>query len=128
MAYQVTVEIMEDHVRFECRGARRPGREGADAIAVLARVAQACRDAGHALVLGVIDMRGPLPVAASFEIGDRPARYGWSRAFRLAIVDLSPAPRAHAFTLTVAHNRGYDAAVFGDEGAARAWLLAERET
>jgi hypothetical protein len=50
--------------------------------------------------------------------------FGWSRRFKLAIVDVNEDSRKdNLFTETVAVNRGYNVKIFDNENDAKEWLL-----
>ena len=66
---------------------------------------------------------------ASYDIVDRAEEFGWSKRFRLALVDCNEASRKdNLFTETVAVNRFYSLLVFDNEQDAKGWLLSGRDT
>jgi hypothetical protein len=71
---------------------------------------------GYSLILAIFKLSGRLPVMPAYEIASSPEEFGWSRKFKLAIVDVNNESRQdNLFAETVAVNRGYNVKIFDNE-------------
>jgi hypothetical protein len=129
MLHKIVLQEKKDYIRLEITGTGIPANEKYDAANVLARVADICNVKQIHRVLVISKMTGNLSPLAAYSIADLPEEYGWSRSFKLAIVDLNEEYRkGNTFIETVAVNRGYDVKVFENEKDAKDWLLVKNET
>ncbi len=124
VAYQFEIHPNPDHIRVEVSGVRKPGQAVANANLVGEEITKVCRETGINQVLLLLNLSGRMSATDAYEIVTESGSYGWSRAFKLAFVDLNPEslPDSH-FTETVAVNRAYRMKVFGNEADAKEWLL-----
>jgi hypothetical protein len=124
MAYEVSIQDQQDHVRVEASGTRTPGHEVEDAIATWSEVAKFCDEKKRDRVLGIFKVTGRLPTPAAYAIAFNPESYGWSRRLKLALVVVSEESRQDAlFVEDVAVSSGYQIRVFDNEKKATVWLL-----
>ena len=124
MPYDVKIQEQQDHIRVEVTGERTPGNEEADAISVWSQVADVCRTKQIDLVLGIYRVTGRLPARAAHAIAYDPQRFGWSKQFKVALVNLNVESQQDViFVEDVAVSSGYRVRVFDDEQEATAWLL-----
>jgi hypothetical protein len=125
MPYEASIEVREDHLRVSVTGTRRLGDAASDAGDVGARVVGACREHGIYRVLLLLNLSGRLSAFDSYEMVANARDYGWTHAFRLAIVDSNPRSMVDSeFTETIAVNRAYGVKAFRNEDEALQWLLA----
>lgn len=126
MPYKFCIEEQEGYIRVEVSGERVPGSEEEDAIRVWSCVAEVCEAKKIDRVLGIYKVTGRLPATAAHAIAFDPARFGWSRRFKLALVNLNEESRLDTLFLEdVAVSSGYQIRVFDNEEEARAWLLGQ---
>ena len=124
MPYEVSIEEQEEYIRVEASGKRTPGNEVDDAISVWSNVAEVCRAKEKDRILGIYNVTGRLPTRAAHAIAYDPARFGYSKCFKLALVDLNEESRQDVlFVEDVAVSSGYRVRVFENEEEAKAWLL-----
>lgn len=124
MPYEVSIQEQEDYIRAEISGKRIPGKEEEDAISVWSQVANVCRAKEKNRILGVYKVTGRLPIRAAHAIAYDPARFGYSKRFKLALVNLREESRQDVlFVEDVAVCSGYRVRVFEEEQEATAWLL-----
>jgi len=124
MPYEVRIREFEDYIKVEASGKRTPGNEEKDALSVWSRVAEVCRAKQIDRILGIYNITGRLPTPAAHAIAYNPARFGWSRRFKLALVDLNEESRQDVlYVEDVAVSSGYKVRVFDNEQEAKAWLL-----
>jgi len=122
--YDVDIEEEDGYLRVEVSGHRIPGKEEEDAIGVWSPVAQVCREKQLDLVLGIYNVTGRLPTRAAHAIAYDPARFGWSRNFKVALVVSDEESRQDTlFVEDVAVSSGYRVRVFDDEQKAKVWLF-----
>ena len=123
MPYDVSIEERESHIRVVVSGDRIPGKEVEDGKRVWRRVAEICHETRTNKVLAFVRLSGRLPIMGSFEMAGSLDQIGWSRSFKLAIVEENEESRKGSlFTETVAVNRGYRVKVFANEESATTWL------
>ncbi len=124
MPYEVNIQEQEDYLRVEISGKRIPGNEEEDAVSVWSHVADVCRDKEKNRILGIYDVTGRLPIRAAHAIAYNPARFGYSKRFKLALVNLREESLQDVlFVEDVAVCSGYRVRVFEVEEEAEAWLL-----
>lgn len=125
MAYQAQIDVRDGYLRVAVSGTRRLGDAATDASEVGMQVVSACREHSIYRVLLVLDLTGRLSAFDSYEMVSNARDYGWTHAFRLAIVDNNPRSMVDSeFTETIAVNRAYAVKAFRDEDEALQWLLA----
>lgn len=126
MPYKFCIEEQEDYIRVEVSGERIPGNEEEDAVRVWSCVAEVCEAKKIDRVLGIYKVTGRLPATAAHAIAFDPARFGWSRRFKLALVNLNEESRQDSLFLEdVAVSSGYQIRVFDNEEEGRTWLLGQ---
>lgn len=124
MPYQVHIETRHDHVRVNVSGTRTPGHEVEDSVHAWKQVADTCRDTGIEKILTVFELEGRLSPIDAYDIVARTEEFGWSHAFKMAVVDLNKETlEDNLFAETVAVNRAYEIMVFDNESDASDWLL-----
>jgi len=124
MPYQVHIETQGDRVRVNVSGTLAPGHEVEDSVRAWRQVADACRDTGIEKILTVFELEGHLSPIDAYDIVARTEEFGWSHAFKMAVVDLNKETlEDNLFAETVAVNRAYQIMVFDNEADARDWLL-----
>ena len=125
MSYQTVITEDSEYLRVEITGDRTPGNEESDAIEALSQVADVCHKKGFKRIMMISALSGDLPTMAAFNVAKDPEKYGWSRHFKLASVNLSEKSKAKIlFAETVAANRGFGLfKVFDNEKDAKAWLF-----
>jgi len=124
MPYETAFEILDDYIRAEVSGDRRPGHEVADAIHSGRQVSAACKKHGVKRLLVIFKMTGRLPATDAHEIYSNPEAFGWTRDIKVALIDENPESQEDSlFSETVAVNRAYDTQVFDNENEALRWLL-----
>ena len=129
MPYEFSIDNKESYIRVNVSGERIEGRELEDIISVWSAVTDKCREWSINKVLAVFQLTGRVPVMASYDIVDSAKEFGWSKRFRLALVDCNEASRQdNLFTETVAVNRFYPFLVVDNEPDAKGWLLSGRDT
>ncbi|MCH8135928.1 MAG: hypothetical protein IIB77_08130 [Proteobacteria bacterium] len=125
--YKFCIEEQEDYIKVEVSGERGSGNAEEDAVRVWSRVAEVCAAKKIDRVLGIYKVTGRLPATAAHAIAFDPARFGWSRRFKLAIANLNEESRQDSLFLEdVAVSSGYDVRIFDSEEEAETWLLAQR--
>ena len=129
MPYDFSIEEEEDYIRVSVSGDRIKGKEVEDIFPVWSSVADKCRERNINKVLAVFQLTGSVPTMGSYNVVTKAEEFGWSRCFRLAIVDLNEVSRQNnLFTETVAVNRGYQVFIFDNEQHAKDWLLSKKGT
>jgi hypothetical protein len=124
MPYEVSIQEQEDYIRVEISGKRIPGNEVDDAVSVWSHVAEVCRAKEKNQILGIYNVTGRLPIRAAHTIAYDPARFGYSKHFKLALVNLrEESLQDFLFVEDVAVSSGYRVRVFEQEEEAKAWLL-----
>lgn len=124
MPYEVSIQEQEGYIRVETSGERTPGSEVEDAVRVWSHVAEVCQAKQVERILGIHKVTGRLPTRAAYAIAYDPARFGWSRRFKLALADMNEESRQDIlFVEDVAVSSGYQVKVFDNEQKAKAWLL-----
>jgi hypothetical protein len=124
MPYDVQTETQDDHVRVNVSGIRIPGQEVEDSVRAWKQVADACRSSGLEKILTIFELEGRLSPIDAYDIVARTEEFGWSHAFKLAVVDLNKESlEDNLFAETVAVNRAYQVMVFDNEADATDWLL-----
>jgi hypothetical protein len=124
MPYETAIEILDDYIRVEISGDRRPGHEVADAIHSGRQMSAACKKHGVRRVLVIFKLTGRLPATDAHEIYSNPEAFGWTRDIKVALIDKNPDSKEDSlFSETVAVNRAYDTRVLDNENEALEWLL-----
>lgn len=124
MPYELSIKEQQDHIRVEVSGERIPGHEEEDAVRVWSRVAKVCEAKKQDRILCIHRVTGRLPATAAHAIAFDPARFGWSRRFQLALVNLNEESRQDSLFLEdVAVSSGYQIRIFDSEEEAKIWLL-----
>ena len=124
MPYEFSIQETENYIRVEVSGQRTPGSEVEDSISVWSRVAEVCNAKQMDRVLGIFNLTGRLPARAAHAIAYDPAKYGWSKRFKLAIVESNEESRQDMFFVEdVAVSSGYRVRIFDNEQKAETWLL-----
>jgi len=124
MPYDVNIQEEEGYLRVEVEGQRIPGKEEEDAIGAWSLIAKACKEKQLDLVLSIYNVTGRLPTRAAHAIGYNPARIGWSRNFKAAVVVSDEESRQDTlFVEDVAVSSGYRIRIFDDEQKAKVWLF-----
>ena len=124
MPYELSIQEKENYIRVEVSGQRTPGHEVEDAITVWSRVAEVCNAKQMDRVLSIYNLTGRLPARAAHAIAYDPAKFGWSKRFKVALVDLNEESRQDMFFVEdVAVSSGYRVRIFDAEQEAEAWLL-----
>ena len=125
MPYQTKITEEREYLRVEVTGDRTQGKEAEDAISTLSQIADICHKKGLSRILMSSNLSRLLPTMAAFDVAKTPEAFGWSRSFKLAVVNLSRESKEELlFAETVAVNRGYRLfKIFNDEEEAKEWLL-----
>lgn len=124
MPYELGIQEKENYIRVEVFGERIPGHEVEDAIGVWSHVAEVCNAKQMDRVLSIYNVTGSLPARAAHAIAYDPRKFGWSKRFKVALVDLNEESRQDMFFVEdVAVSSGYRVRVFDNEQEAEAWLL-----
>ena len=124
MPYDFTIQDEQDYISVKVSGERTPGNEEVDAIDVWSNVAAACKEKQINRILVISSVTGRLPARAAHGIAYDPEKFGWSRRFKLAGVDLhEPSRQDCLFGEDVAVSAGYKVRVFDNEQDAKVWLL-----
>jgi len=124
MAYDITIEEKGEYIRIEISGDRVSGKVKEDTFKAWSQVADKCRETGIFKVLAILKLSGRVPVLLSYETAKNAEKFGWSRSFRLAIVDTNKESlKDNRFSETTAFNRGYTLRVFDNKHDAIIWLL-----
>ena len=124
MAAQYKISVHDKFVQLEIAGFYTPGNESPEARSVWREVAELCRKNGKRRVLVRSSMTGELPAMVGYEIASSPEKFGWERAFRIAMIFTHRERfESHLFPETVMVNRYYDMKAFMDEDEAMTWLL-----
>lgn len=124
MPYDLKTQEHENYLRVDVTGKRTPGNEVEDAISVWSHVAEICREKNKDRILGIYDVTGRLSARAAHAIAYDPSRFGYSKSFKLALVDINEESRQDMFFVEdVAVSGGYRVQVFESEEEAKAWLL-----
>lgn len=124
MSYEFNIQERDDHLRVEVLGERIAGSEEEDAIRVWSAVAKVCAEKKLHRILCILKVFGRLPATAAYAIGFDPERFGWSKDFQLALVNIQAESRQDALYLEdVIVSSGYRMRVFDGEKKARKWLL-----
>ena len=126
MAYEVDIQLRENHVRVHVTGDRRTGDAAFEAGQAGRHIVESCRKADVYRVLVILDLSGRLSAIDSYEIVDQSKEYGWDHNYRLAFVAADEESADDVkFTETIAVNRAYAVRQFSDEAEALVWLLAK---
>lgn len=124
VAYKIDIQEQGDYLRATVSGERVEGQELDDAVGVWLQLAGLCHQKGHSRVLALVDLTGEIPPMVAYKLAESPDRFGWSRTFKAAVVDINEVSRnSNRFTETVAVNRGYQVKIFSCEQEAIGWLL-----
>lgn len=124
MALEVSIQECKDHIRVEVSGERTSGNEKEDAINLWTQVVEVCRKSEVKKILVISTLTGRVPAVKTYDIAGNPEAFGWSREYKLALVDLDENSRQHnLFAEDVAVNRGFHVKVFDNEEDAKDWLL-----
>ncbi len=124
MPYDVSIEAQENFIKVEISGTRRPDSAVDDSVDLWGRVAAASRDHGVDRILAVFRVVGRLSPIDAYDIVARTDEFGWSHAFKMAVVDLNRETlEDNLFAETVAVNRAYQIMVFDNVEDAQEWLL-----
>ncbi len=122
--YDVSIEAKDGYIEVGISGTRVPGRAVEDSVGLWGQVAEACRKAGVERILAVFNVVGHLSPVDAYDIVARTKEFGWSHAFRMAVVDLNKDTlEDNLFAETVAANRAYQIMVFDNVPEAEEWLL-----
>lgn len=123
MPWRISIQEQRDYIRVEALGERHPRKEKREIEIIWRPVAGVCRAIQKNLILAIYDVRGPLPTHAACSVIRTPKAFGWSRHFKLALVDLDEESRLGLlFVEEVAVSSGYQFRVFDNEQKAKAWL------
>jgi predicted fused transcriptional regulator/phosphomethylpyrimidine kinase len=124
MPYELSIQEKENYIRVDVSGQRTPGHEIEDAISVWSRVAEVLNEKQIDRVLAIYNLTGRLPARAAHAIAYDPAKFGWSKHFKVALVELNEESRQDMFFAEdVAVSSGYRVRIFDSEQEAEAWLL-----
>jgi len=124
MPYEVSMKVQQDYIRVEVTGERIPGQEEVDAFRVWSRVAEVCHAKKIDRILSIYRVTGRLPARAAHAIAYDPRKFGWSKRFKLALVNLNEESQQDTlFVEDVAVSSGYRVRVFDNEQEAIPWLL-----
>ena len=124
MSLEISIQEFPDYLRVELSGARTSGREKEDAIDIWRQVIEACQTSGVNRILVISRVSGRIPTLDAYEVAGHPEKFGWSRDYKMALVDLDEESlQDNLFAETVAVNRGFDVKVFDNEKEAEIWLL-----
>ena len=123
MPYDTLFERRDGLLRVEVSGDRGDGNHVPNADEVGKKIVQECRDAGIDRVLLVLHLTGRATAFEQFRTVINSIRYGWSREFKLAVVDTNRETVADTrFVETVAVNRVFNVRTFATEEQAAQWL------
>ncbi|MGD8777674.1 MAG: hypothetical protein PVH88_01795 [Ignavibacteria bacterium] len=126
MAYNYTIEEIKNYLKVVVTGRREKASHLEDDIKVWLKISEACKAKRLDKILVLYDITGKLTTTAIFEWIGSPESFGWSRKFKLALVDLNEETRKELlFAETIAYNRGYTLKIFANENEALAWLLEQ---
>ena len=124
MSLEINIQEFEDYIRVDVSGSRTRGREVEEATDLMRRIVEVCRASGIYRILSVSRVSGQIPTVDAYQLAGKPEEFGWSRGFKLAVVDLNEKSRETTlFSETVSVNRGFDTKVFDNEKEAKKWLL-----
>lgn len=124
VSYDVNIESQNGFIKVHISGNRVPGQAVEDSIHLWGRVTSACREAGVEKILAILEVTGHLSPIDAYDIVARTDEFGWSHAFKMAVVDLNKETlEDNLFAETVAVNRAYQIMVFDDVAEAEDWLL-----
>ena len=122
--YDVKIETQDSFISVHISGTRLPGSAVEDSVGLWGQVADACRDHGVEKILAVFEVEGRLSPIDAYDIVARTGEFGWSHAFKMAVVDLNKDTlEDNLFAETVAVNRAYQIMVFDNAVDAEEWLL-----
>lgn len=124
MAYELKIEHFEDYISVEITGVRNSLSSISDSKNMWIELLAICTEKEIKKVLAVSKLTGRLGAVPMFNIVDHVVKYGISRQYKLAYVDLNPESLIdNKFGETVAYNRGYQfIKVFGEIDPAKEWL------
>lgn len=123
MSYDYEIAVQDGLVRLEVSGDRGAGDHVANADEVGKAIVRACRESGTNRILLLSKLTGRVSPVDQFRSVLHSIKYGWSRKFRMAFVDLNnETVRDTRFVETIALNRVFKVRVFDNEPDARAWL------
>lgn len=123
MPYEMLIQLRQDWIRVVATGERLPGKEEDEVDVIWRPVANVCHAEEINLILAIYDVVGPLPAPPASAITNAPKTIGWSRHFKLALVDLDIESRqALLLVEELAVSHGYQFRVFDNELKAKAWL------
>lgn len=126
MPYEVTIQEQQGYIRVDISGERISGQEEVDAASVWSQVADVCNAKQIDRILSISKITGRLPARAAHAIAYDPRRFGWSKRFKLALVNLNAeSQQDFLFLEDVAVSSGYRVRVFDNGRDAKAWLLGK---
>ena len=124
MLHIINIEEKDGYLKVEIFGKRNLRNEAVDAIEVLSKVDKIRKAKNINNILLILRITGHFPFMASYDIGDKAGKLGWSRMFRVAAVTMDEySMESYLFIETVAVNRGYNVKIFDNEQDAKTWLL-----
>ena len=78
-------------------------------------------------ILVISRATGRIPTLEGYEVAGHSEEFGWSRDYKLALVDLNEESlQDNLFAETVAVNRGFNVKVFDNVKEAEIWLLVSQ--
>ena len=123
MPYEMLIQVRQDWIRVVATGERLPGKEEDEVEVIWRPVANVCLTEEIDLILAIYNVSGPLPAPHSRAITNARKAIGWSRHFKLALVDLNIESRQELLLVEeLAVSNGYQFRVFDNELKAEAWL------
>jgi hypothetical protein len=123
MAYNVDIQIEEDHLHVHITGQRTRAATLDENRKQWAKVAELATAHGLTNILVITELVGAPSSGSAFSMAAESERFGWKKEFKLAIVDADLSADAHNnFTKMVAANRGFQVNVFHTVSEALSWL------
>ena len=88
MSLEISIQELPGYLRVEVSGTRTTGSEKQEAVKLFSRVAEACRASGMDRILVISRATGRIPTLEGYEVAGHSEEFGWSRDYKLALVDL----------------------------------------
>lgn len=124
MSLEINIQELPEYIRVEVSGSRTRGKEMEEAVDLWKQVVEVCQASGRDRILFITMATGRIPTLEAYEVAGHPEDFGWSRGYKMALVDLNPESlEDNQFAGTVAVNRGFNVKIFDNEKEGEIWLL-----